>query len=88
MCEAEQLDPSLDANALDKTAFSDWINEDSTKTFGQQITESLHKGACVTSDLETYYQEERCTSNDNDKCGEFLLFILQFSWRLSTRKSA
>ena len=69
MCEAEQLDPSLDANALDKTAFSDWINEDSTKTFGQQITESLHKGACVTSDLETYYQEERCTSNDNDKCG-------------------
>ena len=69
ICEAEELDISLDQDALNKTAYSDWINEDSTKTFGQQIAESLHKGACVTSNGETYYQEEPCTNDDNDHCG-------------------
>ena len=78
MCEAEQLDSSLDANALDKKTYNDWINVEPTKTFGQQIIESLHKGACVTSNLETYYQEERCTGIDKDKCGKFLLFIFSF----------
>ena len=78
MCEAEQPDSSLEQDALDKTAYADWINEDPTKTFGQQIIESLHKGACVTSNLETYYQEEPCRTQDNAKCGKLLFFVFSF----------